>query len=332
MNKPWREALMILVTGAAGFIGFHLCYNLLKLDYEVVGIDNLNNYYDTSIKVKRNNILRTFDKYIFEFLDIKDKEGIRNIFRKYQPDYVVHLAAQAGVRYSFTNPDAYIESNIVGFFNILESCKLFKPKHLIFASSSSVYGNDSSVPFKINDCADKPISLYAATKRSNELMAFVYSNNFAISITGLRFFTVYGPWGRPDMAYYKFTKNIIENKEIEVYNNGELLRDFTYIDDVVHALIKVIFDSQKLKKDTYRLYNVGNSSPVRVIEMIEILEEIIGKKAKKIYKELQPGDVFQTYADTSDFERDFGFKPKTDLQTGLRKFVEWYIEYNRGDY
>lgn len=322
---------MILVTGSAGFIGFHLSLKLLEKGYDVVGIDNMNNYYDPKLKEDRNSILTKFPNYRFHKIDVKDKILVINLLEKYKPEYVVHLAAQAGVRYSFINPDAYIESNILGFYNILEACKIFKPKHLIFASSSSVYGNSQELPFSIEDRADKPISLYAATKRSNELFAYVYSYTYGIPTTGLRFFTVYGPWGRPDMAYFKFTKSILEDKQIELYNNGCVKRDFTYIDDITESLIRLIDKIPKNEKSQnkapYKVYNIGNKHPIDVEELVNILERIIGKKAKRVYKELPEGDVLITYADTTELEKAIGFSPKTQLEEGLKKFYEWYKTY-----
>lgn len=322
---------MILVTGSAGFIGFHLSLKLLEKGYDVVGIDNMNNYYDPKLKENRNSILTKFPNYRFHYMDIKDKASVTNIFDKYRPEYVIHLAAQAGVRYSFINPDAYIESNILGFYNILEACKIFKPKHLLFASSSSVYGNSQELPFSIEDRADKPISLYAATKRSNELFAYVYSYTYGIPTTGLRFFTVYGPWGRPDMAYFKFTKSILEDKQIELYNNGCVKRDFTYIDDITESLIRLIDkipnNEKSQNKAPYKVYNIGNKHPIDVEELVNILERIIGKKAKRVYKELPEGDVLITYADTTELEKAIGFSPKTQLEEGLKKFYEWYKAY-----
>lgn len=322
---------MILITGSAGFIGFHLSLKLLEKGYEVVGIDNINNYYDPKLKENRNSILTKFPNYRFHYMDIKDKASVTNIFDKYRPEYVIHLAAQAGVRYSFTNPDAYIESNILGFYNILEACKIFKPKHLLFASSSSVYGNSQDLPFSVEDRADKPISLYAATKRSNELFAYVYSYTYGIPTTGLRFFTVYGPWGRPDMAYFKFTKSILEDKQIELYNNGCVKRDFTYIDDITESLIRLIDkipnNEKSQNKAPYKVYNIGNKHPIDVEELVNILERIIGKKAKRVYKELPEGDVLITYADTTELEKAIGFGPKTQLEEGLKKFYEWYKAY-----
>jgi len=317
---------MILITGSAGFIGFHLSLRLLKEGYDVVGIDNMNNYYDPKLKEDRNSVLSEFPNYHFHRIDIKDKTSVADIFERYQPEYVVHLAAQAGVRYSLINPDAYIESNIIGFYNILEACKVYKPKHLIFASSSSVYGNSQDLPFSVKDRADKPVSLYAATKRSNELFAYVYSYTYNIPTTGLRFFTVYGPWGRPDMAYFKFTKSILEDGQVELYNNGTVKRDFTFIDDAIECLRRLI---DKIPTDVvpYKIYNVGSGQPITVEELVKTLEKIIGKKAKRVYKELPSADVLVTYADTTELEEEINFSPITPLEEGLRRFYEWYKMY-----
>lgn len=321
---------MILITGSAGFIGFHLSHSLLKEGYDVVGIDNMNDYYDPKLKEDRNSVLLEFPSYHFHRIDIKDKISVADIFERYQPEYVVHLAAQAGVRYSLINPDAYIESNIIGFYNILEACKVYKPKHLIFASSSSVYGNSQDLPFSVKDRADKPVSLYAATKRSNELFAYVYSYTYNIPTTGLRFFTVYGPWGRPDMAYFKFTKSILEDGQVELYNNGTVKRDFTFIDDAIECLRRLI-EKIPTGEVPYKIYNVGNRQPITVEELVNTLEKIIGKKAKRVYKELPSGDVPVTYADTTELEEEIKFSPSTPLEEGLRRFYEWYkMYYDKG--
>lgn len=321
---------MILVTGSAGFIGFHISLSLLKEGYDVLGVDNLNNYYDPKLKMDRNAILMRFPNYYFEMMDLKDKQKVVDLFERFRPEYVLHFAAQAGVRYSIENPDSYIDSNILGFYNILEACKIYRPRQLFFASSSSVYGISEQVPFSINSCADRPLNLYAATKRSNELFAYVYSHLYDISVYGLRLFTVYGPWGRPDMSYFKFTQAILEDKEIELYNSdGDVKRDFTYIGDVVEVIKKMIFtpvlsDDRQVR---YKIYNVGSKNPVKIQELVEILEQIIGKKAKKVYRCLPKTDVPVTYADTSDLERDFGIVLSTPLVNGLKAFYEWYKNY-----
>jgi len=331
----------ILITGAAGFIGFHLSKYLLETkEYEVIGIDNINNYYSTKLKEDRLEILKKYENFEFHKIDLIEKVRIDELFKKEKFDYVVNLAAQAGVRYSITNPYSYVDSNLIGFVNILEACRNNPVKHLLYASSSSVYGGNKIVPFSTDHNVDHPVSLYAATKKSNELMAHTYSHLYKIPTTGLRFFTVYGPWGRPDMAYFSFTKNIMDGKAIKVFNHGKMERDFTYIDDVVEGIYKLINKIPKENKEwdeekdsisesfaPYKIYNIGNSSPVQLIEFINILEEKIGKEAKIIYMEMQPGDVLRTYADTSDLEKEINFKPSTKLADGLEKFVEWYKEY-----
>lgn len=334
----------ILITGAAGFIGFHLSKYLLETkEYKVIGIDNINDYYSTKLKEDRLEILKKYENFEFYKIDLKGKEKIDALFEKEKFDYVVNLAAQAGVRYSITNPYAYVDSNLIGFVNILEACRNNPVKHLIYASSSSVYGGNKIIPFSTDHNVDHPVSLYAATKKSNELMAHAYSHLYKIPTTGLRFFTVYGPWGRPDMAYFSFTRNIMEGKPIKVFNHGKMERDFTYIGDIVEAMNKLINKIPKENKDweekkdsisesfaPYKIYNIGNNSPVQLMEFINILEEKIGKKAEKIYLDMQPGDVLKTYADTSDLEKEINFKPSTKLADGLEKFVEWYREYYGG--
>lgn len=401
----------ILITGAAGFIGFHLSKKLCQEGYDIIGIDNLNDYYDVNLKIARLKILQDYKitilkdskierlerakdskierletakdskikrlekakdskierlksaqqdggqglqcfdsaqhdnknnkgNFKFEKMDLVEREKIFELFEKEKFDYVIHLAAQAGVRYSIENPYAYIESNITGFMNILEACRNYPVKHLIYASSSSVYGANVKQPFSENDNVDHPVSLYAATKKSNELMAHTYSSLYDIPTTGLRFFTVYGPWGRPDMAYFSFTKDIIEGNTINVFNNGDLERDFTYIDDIVEGIIRLINkipqkneNWDKIKSDPatsfapYRVFNIGNNKPVKLNEFINILEEIIGKKAVKNYLPMQKGDVYSTFANIDLLSDMTGFNPKTDLREGLQKFVDWYINY-----
>lgn len=330
----------ILVTGAAGFIGFYLCEKLLQQGHEVYGIDNLNDYYDVNLKNERLARITRHPNFQFEKISLEQQDSLNSIFDKFQPDCVVNLAAQAGVRYSIQNPSAYINSNLVGFGNILESCRHHKIGHLIFASSSSVYGANESTPFKTSDNVDHPVSLYAATKKANELMAHSYANLFNLPCTGLRFFTVYGPWGRPDMAYFSFTKAIIEGTPIPVFNNGDMQRDFTYIDDIVEGIIRLIPHAPAQNKDwdrktadpsssfaPYKIYNIGNNNPVKLMDMIDILENAIGKKAVKDFKPMQPGDVPATFADITDLTRDVGFRPDTPLSVGLPKFVAWYKEF-----
>ena len=323
----------ILVTGGAGFIGFHLTKRLLDLNYEVMAIDNLNDYYDIKLKEERLRILEKNSSFSFRKIDIYNKEELENIFKENNFDIVINLAAQAGVRYSIDHPDSYIVSNIIGFYNILECCRNYPVKHLLFASSSSVYGKNKKVPYSTDDKVDQPVSLYAATKKSDELLAYAYSNLYDIKVTGLRFFTVYGPYGRPDMAYFSFTKNIIDDKEIKVFNNGDMYRDFTYIDDIVEGIIELL-DKVPLKDEngvSYKIYNIGNNHPVKISKFIEILEKEIGKEAKKFYLPMQPGDVYQTYADITDLTKETGFVPKISLEEGLNKFVNWYKEFYGGD-
>ncbi|NLG88699.1 MAG: NAD-dependent epimerase [Clostridiaceae bacterium] len=329
-----------LVTGEAGFIGFHLSKKLLEEGCEVIGIDNLNDYYDPGLKKDRLKILERYNSFRFHKADLKDKAEVDGIFETYRPTHVINLAAQAGVRYSIENPYAYVDSNLIGFMNILEACRNFPVKHLIYASSSSVYGGNKVVPFSTSHNVDHPVSLYAATKKSNELMAHTYSHLYGIPTTGLRFFTVYGPWGRPDMAYFSFTRDITAGKPIKVFNHGKMERDFTYIDDIIEGIVRLMDripaanrDWDETKDDIstsfapYKIYNIGNNEPVSLLRFIEILEEKIGKKAEKIYMDMQPGDVLRTYADVSDLERDIGFRPSTSLEQGLGEFVKWYKDY-----
>lgn len=330
----------ILVTGAAGFIGFHLSKRLCESNLEVVGLDNLNNYYDLSLKNDRLNLLLPYTNFKFYKLDLVERESIRKLFEEEKFDYVVNLAAQAGVRYSLENPYSYIDSNLSGFLNILEGCRHNPVKHLIYASSSSVYGANTKMPFSVHDNVDHPVSLYAATKKANELMAHTYSNLYKIPTTGLRFFTVYGPWGRPDMALFIFTKRIAEGKPIDVYNNGKMKRDFTYIDDIVDGIIKLIPQITKPNPDwdgnnpdsassfaPYKLYNIGNNQPVELLRFIEVIEDKLGKKAIKNFMPIQLGDVPATYADVDDLINAIGFKPNTLIEAGVAKFVLWYKDY-----
>jgi len=342
----------ILVTGCAGFIGFHLCSWLIKNGFIVTGVDNLNNYYDIKLKENRlsqlgidldRGISRKENCFRFFMQDVLDKKALDMLFKKENFSHVVHLAAQAGVRYSVLNPQTYLENNIQGFFNLLESCRLYPPKHLIFASSSSVYGLNKQVPYSTNLNTDYPVSLYAATKKTNELMAHVYAHLYSIPCTGLRFFSVYGPWGRPDMAYFNFTKRIIARENIEIYNDGNLIRDFTYIDDIINGIVGLLekpplinsiddnnstFTDYPLSPAPFRLFNIGSHAPVRLLDFIHILEEIIGIQANKIFKSMQPGDVKVTYADITDLYELTGFSPLTTLEEGLKKFIEWYREYH----
>jgi len=330
----------VLITGAAGFIGFHLATRLLDSGYHVTGVDNLNPYYDVSLKEDRLAILAPHENFEFHKIDLLDKNGLEKIFSNTSFDVVVNLAAQAGVRYSLTNPDAYVDSNIVGFVNILECCRHNNVKHLVFASSSSVYGANTKMPFSVHDNVDHPVSLYAASKKSNELMAHTYSHLFQLSCTGLRFFTVYGPWGRPDMALFLFTKAMLAGKPIKVFNHGKMKRDFTYIDDIVEGVVRVMGrlpePNQEWSGDApdpgssyapYKLYNIGNNNPVKLMEFIAVIENALGKKAKKEFLDLQPGDVPATYADIDDLIKDVGFKPATTIETGIEWFISWYEDY-----
>lgn len=318
-----------LITGGAGFIGFHLSKSLLEKGARVIGFDNMNDYYDVSLKEDRLAKLYYYDKYTFVKGDLADNADVFRVFQEYRPDIVVNLGAQAGVRYSIDNPSAYMESNMMGFFHILEGCRYFPVEHLVYASSSSVYGGNEKVPFSTEDKVDEPVSLYAATKKSNELMAHAYSKLFAIPATGLRFFTVYGPFGRPDMAYFKFTKKILAGEPIQVYNRGDMMRDFTYIDDIVRGVENILCNPpEKNEKGAfYKLYNIGNNKPVKLMDYIETLERCLGMEAKKEYLPMQPGDVYQTYADVTDLMQDYDFKPETSIEEGLQKFVDWYREY-----
>lgn len=318
----------ILITGIAGFIGFHLAQRLVKDGWSVVGLDNCNDYYDPKLKEARLAMLG--DSVRFYRGDLEDKELVEQIFSEHKPQYVCHLAAQAGVRYSLENPDAYISSNIVGFMNILEACRRHKPLHLLYASSSSVYGMSTEVPFTTHDPVDTPVSLYAVTKRSNELMAFCYSHLYGIPSTGLRFFTVYGPWGRPDMAYFSFARKILSGEPIDVYNHGDLRRDFTYIDDIVEGIVRLVPlpPSHSPEIDaSHRLLNIGNGSPVNLLKFIETLEDELGVAAKKNEVDMQPGDVAITWADCSELHQLTSFTPNTPLRHGLRHFVKWYRGY-----
>ena len=320
-----------LITGGAGFIGFYLSKALLEKGAEVVGLDNLNDYYEVSLKEERLAILRKQEGYRFVKADLADKEAVFRLFAEYRPQIVVNLAAQAGVRYSIDNPDAYIQSNIIGFFNILEACRHYPVEHLVFASSSSVYGGNKKVPFSTQDQVDQPVSLYAATKKSNELMAYSYSKLYQIPLTGLRFFTVYGPMGRPDMAYFKFAKKIMADEPIQIYNNGDMLRDFTYIDDIITGVENILCNPSAKDENgaAYKIYNIGNNKPEKLMDYIAVLEKCLGKEAKKEFLPMQPGDVYETYADVTDLMRDYGFKPSTTIEEGLSKFAEWFKNYYR---
>jgi UDP-glucuronate 4-epimerase len=330
----------ILVTGAAGFIGYHTALRLLERGDTVVGLDSMSDYYDVTLKEARLARLSPHARFRFEHLDVADRGRMAALFARERFDRVVHLAAQAGVRYSLENPHAYIDANIVGFMNILEGCRHNPVEHLVYASSSSVYGANTQMPFAVHDNVDHPVSLYAATKKANELMAHCYSHLYGIPTTGLRFFTVYGPWGRPDMALFLFTKAILEGREIDVFNHGRMQRDFTYIDDIVEGVVRVTDRPARpnaawsgdtpdpaTSRAPYRLYNIGNNSPVQLGRMIEVLEQALGRTARKRLLDMQPGDVAATFADVEDLERDVGFKPSTSIEDGVRRFVAWYFAY-----
>jgi UDP-glucuronate 4-epimerase len=332
--------MKILVTGAAGFIGMHVALRLSERGDDVVGVDNLNDYYDVRLKEDRLAILLSNLKFRFIKMDIADNEALASLFARERFDRVINLAAQAGVRYSIENPHAYISSNVTGFANVLEMCRHYHVGHLVYASSSSVYGANTKTPFSVHDCADHPVSLYAATKKANELMAHTYSHLYELPTTGLRFFTVYGPWGRPDMAMMLFTSAILEGRPIDVFNFGKLQRDFTYVDDVVEGLVRVLDNpaGKNLKWSghkpdpgssyaPYRIYNLGNNRPVELLRLIELLEDCLGKKAEKNFLPLQPGDVLATCADVDDLMREMDFKPITPVETGVKRFADWYRAY-----
>ncbi len=334
--------MKILVTGAAGFIGAALSHRLLDRGDEVVGIDNLNDYYDVSLKEARLARLTRRDGFRFERLDVADREGMSRLFREHRFDAVMHLAAQAGVRYSIENTHAYVDANLVGFVNILEGCRHGEVSHLVFASSSSVYGANTQLPFSEHDNVDHPVSLYAATKKANELMAHTYAHLYGLPCTGLRFFTVYGPWGRPDMALFKFTRLMLEDKPIPVFNRGEMVRDFTYIDDIVEGVVRVIDRPPEPNPSwsgdspdpatsyaPWRIYNIGNSRPVKLMRYIEVLEQCLGRKAKMALLPMQPGDVRATQADTTELRNAVGYAPSTPIEEGVARFVAWYRDYYR---
>ncbi len=331
---------MILVTGAAGFIGFHVCQRLLRDGHIVHGLDNLNDYYDVRIKEARLKLLREHATFTFHKVELADQAAVAAVFATHQPEYVVNLAAQAGVRYSLVNPRAYVDCNITGFLHILEGCRHHGVKHLVYASSSSVYGLNTTMPFSVHDNVDHPVSLYAATKKANELMAHSYSHLYRLPVTGLRFFTVYGPWGRPDMALFLFTKAILAGEPIDIYNEGRMKRDFTYVDDIVEGVVRIMgrpaapnpawrgdAPDSATSLAPYRLYNIGNHSPVELVRFIEIIEDCLGKKAIKRLLPLQAGDVPMSFADVADLSRDVGFAPNTLIETGVRRFIDWYRTY-----
>jgi UDP-glucuronate 4-epimerase len=328
-----NQKMRVLVTGVAGFIGYHLAQRLLADGIQVSGIDNLNDYYDVNLKKARLALLQPHAGFTFQCLDLSDRPGMAHLFQVQSFDYVVNLAAQAGVRYSLQNPFAYADSNLGGFINVLEGCRQGQVRHLVFASSSSVYGANTKVPFSVSDNVDHPISLYAATKKANELVAHSYSHLYSLPTTGLRFFTVYGPWGRPDMAYFKFVQAIEDGQTIDVYNFGDMQRDFTYIDDVIEGVVRVMHKppqsdpTSSISKAPYKIYNIGNNRPVKLQTFIEVIEQELGKSAQKNFLPMQPGDVPATFADVDDLMQDVGFRPSTPIAEGIHQFVEWYRAY-----
>jgi UDP-glucuronate 4-epimerase len=341
-SKPHTRNEPILVTGAAGFIGFHVACRLLAAGRNVIGIDNLNAYYDPSLKSARLSQLSSFSKFAFKKLDLGDRPGMAELFAAHRFPHVVHLAAQAGVRYSLTDPHAYVNANLVGFINLLEGCRHSRCQHLVYASSSSVYGANTRLPFRTTDNVDHPVSLYAATKKANEAMAHAYAHLFSLPTTGLRFFTVYGPWGRPDMAMWLFTEAIMSGRPIRLFNYGRMRRDFTYVDDVVESVVRLIErppladanwsgddPSPASSAAPWRLYNIGNHQPVEVEKVVSLLEQALGRQARRELEPIQPGDVPETFADVSDLEAAVGFKPKTSIEEGIQRFVAWYLDYTR---
>ncbi len=324
MNKK-----TLVITGSAGFIGFHLSLKLLKKGYQVIGIDNLNNYYDVKLKKDRNKILKEYKNYIFKKIDIKNLKELNRIFKKKKIYCVIHLAAQAGVRYSLINPKSYIDNNILGFFNVLDTLRKNNVKKFIYASTSSIYGLQKKFPLKEKFNTDNPIQLYAATKKSNEVMAASYSHLYKISTIGLRFFTVYGPWGRPDMALFKFTKNILKGKPIDIFNKGRHVRDFTYVEDIVNGICKIIIN-KKINLGS-KIYNIGNGKKISLMKYIELIEKNLMKKSKRRYLSLQKGDVIKTHSDTRLLKKDYDYFPNTSVESGVKKFIEWYISYFRYD-
>ena len=330
----------ILITGSAGFIGFHLSRKLMENGYRVIGLDSINDYYEVTLKESRNEILRKYDNYTFYHQNLEDFEGLKKIFKDHSITRVVNLAAQAGVRYSLTNPHAYLNANLEGFLNILEVCRHARVKHLLYASSSSVYGANTSIPFKVGDSVDHPVSLYAASKKSNELMAHTYASSFGLPVTGLRFFTVYGPWGRPDMALFLFTKAILNNQPINVFNHGKMQRDFTYVGDIVEGIFRLMDHIPQGDKNwngdrpnpatsfaPYQLFNIGNNSPVALMDFIAAIENELGMKAEKNYMDLQTGDVPSTFADVGALKKAVNYQPGTSIEVGVKKFISWYKEY-----
>lgn len=331
MKYPLNKDYQYLITGAAGFIGFYLSEYLLKTGAKVIGFDNMNDYYEVSLKEERLARLTCYEKFQFIRGDLADKSEVFQVFEKNQIDVVVNLAAQAGVRYSIDYPETYIQSNVVGFFHILEACRKYPVKHLVYASSSSVYGGNEKIPFSEEDHVDNPVSLYAATKKSNELMAYSYGKLYGIPLTGLRFFTVYGPMGRPDMACFKFARKMLKGESIEIYNYGDMYRDFTYVEDIVEGVARILCNPPRPDKAgvPYKIYNIGNNNPEKLTYFVELLEKYMGMEAKKELLPMQPGDVYRTYADVSELEKDFDFKPQTSLEEGIRLFAEWFMKWEK---
>jgi UDP-glucuronate 4-epimerase len=329
MTANTESTDIFFITGIAGFIGFHLAQKLLEDNNIVIGFDNMNSYYDIQLKKARLNILEEYKSFNFIRGDLSEIGKIEDVFQLYSPTHLVNLGAQAGVRYSIDNPSAYMQSNIIGFHNILECCRKYPIRHLVYASSSSVYGSNSKIPFSTEDRTDYPVSFYAATKKSNEVMAYSYSKLYDISSTGLRFFTVYGPYGRPDMAYFLFARKIMEGEPIKIFNNGDMYRDFTYIDDIVQGIASLLDSppAPDINGAKNVIYNIGNNQPVQLMYFIQTLEKLLGKTATKEFHPMQPGDVYQTYADVSDLVENFDFKPNTPIEEGLKKFVDWFKGY-----
>lgn len=328
--KEFDSNNIYMITGAAGFIGYHLSKRLLDAGAKVIGFDVMNDYYDVALKEYRLSFLKEYEEFTFVKGDIADKDALVKVFEDYKPDVVMNLAAQAGVRYSIENPDAYVQANLVGFANLLECCRNYPVKHLVYASSSSVYGGNEKVPFSTEDKVDRPVSLYAATKKANELMAYSYSKLYGMKTTGLRFFTVYGPMGRPDMAAYKFALKMMKGESIEIYNHGDMERDFTYIDDIVTGVFNILNNPPEADElgACYKIYNIGNNNPVKLMDFVAVLEKSLGIEAKKEFLPMQAGDVPRTYADVSELMKDFEFKPDTSIEEGLGNFAQWFKEYH----
>lgn len=328
MMNTFNKEYQYFITGAAGFIGFYLAKYLLEAGARVIGFDNINDYYEISLKEERLAQLTAYENFVFIKGDLADKDAVFQVFKENKIDIAINLAAQAGVRHSIDHPDVYIQSNVVGFFHILEACRNYPVKHLLYASSSSVYGGNEKVPFAVGDPVDHPVSLYAATKKSNELMAYSYSKLYGIPLTGLRFFTVYGPWGRPDMACFKFARQMATGKPIQIYNHGDMYRDFTYIDDVIEGVARMLCNPPHPDQAgvSYKVYNIGNNHPESLLYFVELLEKHLGISAQKEFLPMQPGDVYRTYADVSELKQNFGYQPETTLEEGIKRFARWFRE------